>query len=103
MTVSLTELLWELYSVILVEELPSQNCFGFNSVILVTHSTAICDSLVYIPPYSAYSGEFSIDLLYTPPQDLNMILRYPQKVVGGIARYPAIPRKRRCDRYSYSL
>ena len=34
-TESLTELLWELYSVILVEELPNRNCFGINSVIFV--------------------------------------------------------------------
>ena len=34
-TESLTELLWELYSVILVEELPNRNCFGINSVIFL--------------------------------------------------------------------
>ena len=39
--------------------------------------------------------------LYSPtPQQKN--LRYPQER-GGIARYPAIPRNRRCDRYSYAL
>ena len=34
-TESLTELLWEFYSVILVEELPNRNCFGINSVIFL--------------------------------------------------------------------
>ena len=32
-TDSLTELFWEFYSVIWVEEIPSQNCFGINSVV----------------------------------------------------------------------
>ena len=31
---SLTELLWELYSVVWVEELPNRNCFGIDSVIV---------------------------------------------------------------------
>ena len=34
-TESFTELLSELCSVILVEELPNRNCFGINSVILL--------------------------------------------------------------------
>ena len=34
-TESLTELLWELYSVIWVEGLPNRNCFGVNSVIFL--------------------------------------------------------------------
>ena len=32
---SLTELFWELYSVIWVEELPNRNCFGINPVIFL--------------------------------------------------------------------
>ena len=31
----LTEMLWELCSVVLVEELPNRNCFGIHSVILL--------------------------------------------------------------------
>ena len=67
---------------------------------LVTHSTAICDSIAAIPPYSALRAALTCDTP-PPPKTFNIILRYPQR--GGIARYPAIPRKRRCDRYSYTL
>ena len=42
-TESLTELLWELYSVILVEELPNRNCFGIDSVIFV------CAMVIILP------------------------------------------------------
>ena len=34
----------------------------------VTHSTAICDSIAAIPPFSAHSREGSIDLRYPPPR-----------------------------------
>ena len=62
----------------------------------------------YTPLIAPYRGEGSIDLRYSPPPKtpltppLNIILRYPQRG-GFIARCPAIPRKRRCDRYSYTL
>ena len=147
----------------------------------MTHSTAICDSIAAIPPYS-YSREGGIDLRYPPPPrpfltppstnvcdtlmkhggvqkstgkkvpcKIGVLIYLPvtsrplislQKEAflspcsfatahltacildfylpctsrpmkrrtlsqrpkkGGIARYPAIPRKRRCDRYSYTL
>ena len=67
---------------------------------LVTHSTAICDSITAIlPPHiAAYSGEGSIGLRYPPPPKkkplyppppLNIILRDAPKSGG----YSAIP----CD------
>ena len=46
-TESLTELLWELYLVILVEELPNRNCFGINSVIILC-AMVIVEKLVVI-------------------------------------------------------
>ena len=65
-------------------------------------------SPLFPPPIAPYSREGSIDPRYpSPPSQTppllppNIILRYPQK--GGIARYPAIPRKHRCDRSSYTL
>ena len=82
---------WEVLGELHVKYL-ARNCLAQISTSdknLVTHSTAICDSIAaIIPPIAPYSGEGSIDVRY-PPQDgpfppappLNIIFRYPRK--GG--------------------
>ena len=49
----------------------SQNGYAlqYAAADLVTHSTAICDSIAAIPhPIAPYSGEGSIDLRHPPPR-----------------------------------
>ena len=47
-TEPLAELLWELYSVILVEELPNRNSFGINSVIFSCAMVIITNVFLWV-------------------------------------------------------
>ena len=50
--------------------------------------------------YSAIPSRGQLELRYPlPPPPLGC----DRAILGGIARYPAIPEKQRCDRYSYIL
>ena len=55
-----TEIFWELYSVILVEELPNRNCFGINLVIILCAMVFVCQSK--LTEFFAELTEFAVKL-----------------------------------------
>ena len=67
-TESLTELFWELYSVICVEELPNRNCFGINSVIFLCVMVCVRSLCAFFTCYVRWR----VPAAHLPPSSLNL-------------------------------